>query len=126
METLTNIGEYENALEVLFNKIEDACQAVGLDLKIEFEDGESGWWFVGIWVEGGMVEIYNGEISQAAVSYRALPKWAQIERATSIAELPEGLADGDARIREKAEAKRKELADKEERDDAKTNQRTAP
>jgi len=115
-----SITEYEAALDLLFDKIEEACKAAGLDLKIEFEDDnlpedEPGQWAVGLWIEGGMIRIYGGVTRMDDDRrYSKFLKWAQIEKATSIAQLPEGLADSDVRIREKAEAKRKELTDHSE------------
>jgi len=116
MQKSINEYEYEDALEVLFTKMEEACKAAGLDLYTEFEDGpgpngEPGSWAVGMWIEGGMVTILGGELTPDDRHYKKLLKWARIEKATSIAELPEGLADGDVSIREKARAKREELTD---------------
>lgn len=103
--------EYEAALDVLFDKMEEACKTAGLDIKIEYEADEPELWTAAMWVEGGMLSIYGGEVIVLDSHYKRFLKWAQIERATSVAELPEGLADSDVRIREKAEAKRRELSE---------------
>jgi len=101
----------EAALDVLFDKMEEACKQAGLDLKIEFEDDEPGVWTMAMCIEGGLLEIYGGEITITDDNYEELLKWARIEGATSIAELPEGIAAADPVIREKAERKRRELVE---------------
>lgn len=86
------INKYEDALDVLFDKITAACKAVGLDLKADYyffystEDPEvdvDRYWTVGIWIEGSpyvesMVTIY-GELNPSYDNYHKLLKWAHIK-----------------------------------------------
>jgi len=97
-----------HALQILFDKLKAVCLDAGLEVRIIAmqEDPDSGYtaWMD---IERGLAIIYSGEITIRDED--KLIKWARIETATSIEELPEGLADHDVRIREKAEAKKKQL-----------------